>query len=64
MFNSLGNLAENDEAALLFLDFEVGSALHVSGRAALEWVDGSDRRVRLAVERVTQHALPLVGALT
>jgi hypothetical protein len=67
MFNSLGNLTINDEAALLFLDFVGGRALHVSGHAGLEWVspgspgddDGTGRRIRFRVDRVVEHALPL-----
>lgn len=37
MFNSYGNLAVDDEAALLFLDFGTGDALHVTGRAHVRW---------------------------
>ena len=37
MFNSLGNLAVDDAAALLFMDFATGSALYLSGTAAVEW---------------------------
>jgi hypothetical protein len=67
MFNSLGNLAVNDEAALLFLDLTAGQALHVCGHAGLDWVrrgspgddDGTGRRVRFQVDRIVQHALPL-----
>jgi len=70
MFNSLGNLTVNDEAALLFLDFAGGQALHLSGHAGLEWVrpgspgddDGTGRRVRFRVERIVQHALPLLAS--
>lgn len=59
MFNSLGNLEENPEAALLFLDYAHGVALHLSGTAALEWTapglagddDGTGRRVRFHVEQ-------------
>jgi hypothetical protein len=42
MFNSLGNLAVNPEAALLFLDFDSGAALHLSGTASLEWTVESE----------------------
>jgi hypothetical protein len=45
MFNSLGNIAINDETALLFLDFATGARLHLSGRSRIEWT-GTDRRVR------------------
>lgn len=58
MFNSFGNLAVDPSAALLFIDFDTGTTLHVSRKAAVEWVVPSDidggtgRRVNLAVESV------------
>lgn len=67
MFNSLGNLTENPEAALLFPDYAHGVALHLSGTAALEWTepgvagddDGTGRRVRFRIEQ----ALPAPSQL-
>ncbi|GAA5192582.1 pyridoxamine 5'-phosphate oxidase family protein [Rugosimonospora acidiphila] len=70
MFNSLGNLAVNDEAALLFLDFDTGSTLHLSGTARVEWIgpgmpgdDGhTGRRVRFSpVEVVRGPTLDLTA---
>jgi predicted pyridoxine 5'-phosphate oxidase superfamily flavin-nucleotide-binding protein len=59
MFNSYGNLAIDPAAALLFVDFESGTTLHLSGTAELEWAvtgagddGGTGRRVRFAVEAV------------
>jgi uncharacterized protein len=60
MFNSLGNLLVNPEAALLFLDFHTGMTLHLSGTARLEWVTpgapgddgGTGRRVRFETAAV------------
>ncbi|WP_102417371.1 pyridoxamine 5'-phosphate oxidase family protein [Mycobacterium sp. 4858] len=37
MFNSYGNLAVDDEAALLFVDFATGAVLHVNGTAQVRW---------------------------
>ncbi len=37
MFNSLGNLAVDPTASLLFVDFGTGQTLHLSGRARTEW---------------------------
>ena len=37
MFNSLGNLAVDPRAALLFIDFDTGRVLQLSGTAELEW---------------------------
>ena len=60
MFNSLGNLAVDDSAALLFFDFATGRALQLSGTAVVEWTDpgtagddgGTGRRVRVRPEAV------------
>jgi len=37
LFNSLGNLAVDPEAALLFFNFHDGQALQLSGTAGVEW---------------------------
>ena len=60
MFNSFGNLAVDDEAALLFVDFRSGTTLHLSGSAEVQWtppgVAGDDggvgRRVAFSVDCV------------
>ena len=60
MFNSFGNLAANPEAALLFIDFDSGGTLHLSGTAAVEWGSpggpgddgGTGRRARFSLERL------------
>ncbi|CDO87661.1 Pyridoxamine 5''-phosphate oxidase [Mycobacterium triplex] len=57
MFNSFGNLAVDDEAALLFVDFTTGATLQLSGTAQVQWTrpgaDGDDggvgRRVAFSV---------------
>jgi uncharacterized protein len=62
MFNSLGNLVVDDEAALLFLDFDRARALHLSGTATIEWIDpdspGDDghtgRRVRFQPSEIAE----------
>jgi uncharacterized protein len=62
MFNSFGNLVVDPAAALLFLDFETGQTLHLSGTAEVEWtaagVDGDDggtgRRVRFASQWIAR----------
>jgi predicted pyridoxine 5'-phosphate oxidase superfamily flavin-nucleotide-binding protein len=54
MFNTLGNLAVDPAAALLFCDFATGQTLHLSGTAAADWTapgipgddGGTGRRVR------------------
>lgn len=67
LFNSLGNLAVNPEAALLFFDFSTGQTLHLSGTTKIEWGepgrpgdDGHTGRIaRFTLQRlVAGHLLP------
>lgn len=67
MFNSLGNLVDNPEAALFFLDFATGEALQLSGTAELEWIEkgspGDDndtgRRIRFRPTARFRSTVPL-----
>jgi predicted pyridoxine 5'-phosphate oxidase superfamily flavin-nucleotide-binding protein len=67
MFNSLGNLAVDPTAGLLFIDFSTGRTLHLTGAAELEWVepgtsgddDHTGRRVRFTVQRIILPDDPL-----
>ncbi len=59
LFNTLGNLAVEPRAGLLFIDFDRGDLLHVNGRAQTVWdgpemaaTPGAKRLVRLQVEQV------------
>ncbi len=36
-FNTIGNLLENPRIGLVFVDFETGGLLHISGRAHVDW---------------------------
>ncbi|WP_426449491.1 pyridoxamine 5'-phosphate oxidase family protein [Paenibacillus sp. S-38] len=61
MFNTLGNLWSAPEAGLLFLDFERGDVLQLTGRGAVEPTAdsrpafaGAERVVRFDVEEVRQ----------
>nr|WP_255426954.1 pyridoxamine 5'-phosphate oxidase family protein [Pseudonocardia sp. C8] len=67
LFNSMGNIAVNPEASLLFIDFHEGTSLQFSGEAYLDWhppgVPGDDsgtgRRVRfLPLEVVRTVGIP------
>ena len=51
-FNSLGNIAVDPATALLFIDFDSGRTLQLSGAAALQWAGSDDRSVHLAVEEL------------
>ena len=72
MFNTLGNLAADGRAGLLFVDWETGATLQLTGRAEIDWspqaaaqLTGAERVVRFEVAAVveTQGALPLRGRL-
>jgi predicted pyridoxine 5'-phosphate oxidase superfamily flavin-nucleotide-binding protein len=60
MFNSFGNLAVDDEAALLFIDFLTGATLQLSGSAQVQWTQpgaagddgGVGRQVAFSIDSV------------
>lgn len=71
-FNTIGNIGADARAGLLFIDFEQGDLLHLSGRAAVQWdgpevarFAGAKRLMRFIPEQhvLRQHALPLRWAL-
>jgi predicted pyridoxine 5'-phosphate oxidase superfamily flavin-nucleotide-binding protein len=68
MFNTLGNITSSPNAGLLFLDFERGDTLQLTGQAKVVWeperaaaFPGADRVVEFHVEQAIQvaHAVPL-----
>ena len=70
MFNTLGNFSENPQAGLLFIDFDQGDILQMSGTATIIWdqertavIPGAERLVEFKISRVfeTQHSTPLRG---
>lgn len=73
MFNTLGNLSENPQAGLLFIDFDQGGILQLSGIATIisdqertAAIPGAERLVEFKIDTVieTQHATPLRGRFT
>jgi uncharacterized protein len=65
-FNTIGNLAVDDRAGLLFVDFENGGMLQLTGRATIDWtspaiaeIPGARRLVRFELE----EAIDLPGVL-
>lgn len=56
LFNTLGNLAVDARAGLVFMDFETGRALSIAGRAALV-MGGAERFWTLHIERWERYAL-------
>ena len=67
-FNTIGNLMLDPRVGLLFVDFENGGLLQISGRATIDWDSpevanhpGAQRLVVIDIERVVrlQSVLPL-----
>ena len=63
MFQTLGNLAVDPRAGLLFIDFETGDTLHLTGEARILWDDsrqtefaGAERLVRFDVAAIVERA--------
>jgi len=68
MFQTLGNLTADPRAGLLFIDFQTGTTLQLSGRAAVDWaridpgnLADTGRSVTFTPGRVvrTEQAVPL-----
>lgn len=56
MFNTLGNIVVNPKAGLLFIDFDGGCTLQLSGSASIDW--NSERRRSFAgAERIVDFEL-------
>ncbi|MCG0996275.1 MULTISPECIES: pyridoxamine 5'-phosphate oxidase family protein [Acetobacteraceae] len=59
-FNTFGNFLENPRAGLLFINFENGDLLHLTGEASVSWTEvgrSFDVRIREVIRR--RAALPL-----
>ncbi|MDQ3650770.1 MAG: pyridoxamine 5'-phosphate oxidase family protein [Acidobacteriota bacterium] len=63
MFQTLGNISTNPRAGLLFIDFERGSTLQLTGAARVVWdagraaeFNGAERVVEFEVEEVVEIA--------
>ncbi|MBW4634190.1 MAG: pyridoxamine 5'-phosphate oxidase family protein [Iphinoe sp. HA4291-MV1] len=61
MFNTLGNLVINPNAGLLFIDFEHGSTLQLTGKATIVWdaeraveFAGAERLIEFQIEQVLE----------
>jgi len=70
MFNTLGNLTDNPHAGLLFIDFDTGRTLQLTGSASIDWSPkrvrtfaGAERVVDFAIEQIidTPAGFPLVA---
>jgi predicted pyridoxine 5'-phosphate oxidase superfamily flavin-nucleotide-binding protein len=65
-FNTLGNIAANPKTGLLFVDFERGGILQLSGEAWVVWdparateFAGARRVVEFRTEEIVENAVPL-----
>ncbi len=61
LFNTLGNICLNPHAGLLFVDFESGRTLHLTGRATINWdrvaassYPGAERLVEFDMDEVLE----------
>jgi hypothetical protein len=68
MFQTLGNISVEPQTGLLFLDFESGDTLQLTGKAQVIWEKervaafaGAERLVEFSIEEVieTKGAVPL-----
>ncbi len=68
MYMTLGNIAVSPRAGLLFIDWERGDALQLTGTAGIEWdaalaarFPGAQRMVTFTIDRIvmTTNASPL-----
>jgi predicted pyridoxine 5'-phosphate oxidase superfamily flavin-nucleotide-binding protein len=63
MFQTLGNLARDGRAGLLFIDFDAGRTLQLAGRARVDWDEerargfaGAERVIDFVIDRVVEIA--------
>ncbi|CAM4178367.1 hypothetical protein FHS16_000046 [Paenibacillus endophyticus] len=61
MYNTLGNIYSNPASGLLFIDYEHGHSLHLTGKAEIIWDEeesaqfrGAERLVQFVAEEVVQ----------
>jgi predicted pyridoxine 5'-phosphate oxidase superfamily flavin-nucleotide-binding protein len=68
MFNTLGNIVANPRVGMLFIGFESGRTLQLTGRAAIDWdsaraasLAGAERVVDFEIDEVldNSHGFPL-----
>jgi uncharacterized protein len=68
LFNTIGNLVVDSRVGVLFVDFEHGSMLQISGNAEIDWDSsevakhsGAKRLINIEIDHIIQldHSLPL-----
>ncbi len=65
-FNTIGNLMENPAIGLVFIDFETGGLLHLSGRARIDWdvMDSQDANARRMIDVTIDAVVDRPAALS
>lgn len=64
-FNTIGNLIRNPRVGLLFVDFETGGMLQLTGRARIDWIPqeshdpNAKRMIEVTVEQVVDRPASL-----
>jgi predicted pyridoxine 5'-phosphate oxidase superfamily flavin-nucleotide-binding protein len=61
MFNTLGNVAEHPIVGLLFLDFDEGATLQLTGRAAVGWTGDGRAEVSFEADLVVEGRAGVEG---
>jgi predicted pyridoxine 5'-phosphate oxidase superfamily flavin-nucleotide-binding protein len=63
MFQTLGNIAADPRVGLLFVDFDTGTTIHLTGRARILWereefadLKGGDRAVEVEIDEIVEIA--------
>lgn len=59
MFQTLGSLTVDPRASLLFLDWETGTALQLTGRARIVW-EGQELKSHPGAERLIEYEIDAV----
>lgn len=57
-FNTIGNLLKDPRVGLLFIDFDTGGLLHITGRAEIEWEAGNadaQRMIHVTIDRIVDR---------
>ncbi len=54
MFNSLGNVAANPRVGLLFVDFETGATLQITGAARIVWERSRPQAIEVVIDEAIQ----------
>ncbi|MEL7466129.1 MAG: pyridoxamine 5'-phosphate oxidase family protein [Pseudomonadota bacterium] len=65
-FNTIGNLLRNPQVGLVFVDFETGGLLHVSGTATIDWEakGANDPAARRTIDIEIEAVVERPGALS